>query len=96
MPSLAGDKWTGQSFKITVPANQTRLTISTTGPSAGRDAGVVLYVKHGAVATTSVHDQRSGRVGNAERISIENPASGDWFIFLYATTAYSGVVLLAD
>lgn len=94
--SLAGDKWAGQSFKIAVPANQTRLSISTSGPPNGRDAGVVLYAKHGAVPTTTANDSRSGRVGNAERISIENPASGDWYLLLYATTAYSGVTLLAE
>lgn len=94
--SLAGEKWTGQSFKITVPANQTRLTISTAGPPTGREAGVVLYAKLGTLPTTTANDRRSGLVGNAERISIENPASGDWYLLLYATTAFSGVTLLAD
>jgi len=93
---LAGDKWTGQSFKVTVPPNQSRLTISTAGPPIGRDAGVVLYAKHGAGPTTTAYDRRSGLVGNNERISIENPASGDWYLLLYATTAFSGVTLLAD
>jgi sialate O-acetylesterase len=93
---LAAEKWTGLSFKISVPANQTRLTISTTGPPNGRDAGIVLYAKHGAVPTTTFHDRRSGLPGNNERISIENPASGDWHLLLYATTAFTGVSLMAD
>jgi sialate O-acetylesterase len=93
---LAGDRWTSQFFKISVPTGQTRLIITTRGSATGREAGVTLYVKHGVVPKTTVNDARSGLVGNNERISIENPAAGDWYVLLYATTAYGGVTLSAD
>jgi sialate O-acetylesterase len=93
---LGGNRWTSQYFKITVPANQTRLTITTAGPSTIREAGVTLYVKQGALPTNTVNDGRSGGAGNIERISIDKPAAGDWYLLLYATTAYDGVTLLAD
>jgi len=93
---LAGDCWTSLAFKISVPADQTRLTITTRGSATGRDSGVTLYAKHGATPTTTVNDARSGLVGNNERISIDNPTAGDWFLLLYATTAYGGVSLSAD
>ena len=96
LTNLDGDRWTSRYFKIEVPANQTHLTITTRGASTGRDSGVTLYVRHGAAPTNSINDARSGLDGNAERISIDNPAAGDWFLLLYATTAYSGVTLLAD
>ena len=93
---LDGERWTSRGFKISVPAKQTRLTITTRGSETVRAAHVTLYAKHGAPPTTTVNDARSGLVGNNERISIDNPAAGDWYFLLYATTAYSGVTLLAD
>jgi len=93
---LAGDRWTSQVFKISVPSGQTRLVITTRGSATGREAGVTLYTKHGVVPTTTVNDARSGLVGNNERIFIVNPAAGDWYLLLYATTAFGGVTLSAD
>lgn len=51
---LAGDRWTSQVFKVSVPVDQTRLTIATRGSTVGREAGVTLYAKHGAQPTTTV------------------------------------------
>ncbi|MCE9608478.1 MAG: pre-peptidase C-terminal domain-containing protein [Planctomycetia bacterium] len=93
---LGGDRWTSRVFKIFVPVNQTRLTITTRGIATGREAGVTLYAKHGATPTTTVNDARSGVVGNNERISIADPKAGDWYLLLYATTAYGRVTLSAD
>lgn len=93
---LSGDRWSSRLFKLSVPANQTRLTITTRGVATGRVAGVTLFAKHGAMPTTTANDARSGLVGNNERISIANPAAGDWYFLLYATTAYGDVTLTAD
>ncbi len=93
---LAGDRWTSQVFRISVPANQTRLTIKTRGNATGRDSGVTLFAKQGTTPTTTVNDARSGLLGNNEQITINNPAAGDWFFLLYATTAYGGVTLSVD
>lgn len=93
---LGGDRWSSRVFKVSVPAGQTRLTITTRGIAGGREAGVTLYAKQGAMPTTADNDARSGLVGNNERISIDNPTVGDWYILLYATTAYGGVTLSAD
>ena len=93
---LGGDRWSSRLFKISVPVEQTRLTITTRGEPGGRDAGVTLYAKHGAKPTTKANDARSGLPGNNERIEIDNPKPGDWYILLYATTIYGGVTLSAD
>lgn len=93
---LAGERWTSLSFKISVPSDQTRLVITTRGTAAARDSGVTLFAKHGTPPTTTSCDVRSGLVGNNERIAIDAPAAGDWYLLLYATTAYGGVTLLAD
>lgn len=94
--SLDGERWTSRVFKISVPPEQTKLTITTRGSETGREARVTLYAKHGATPTTTVNDARSGLEGNNEQISIDHPAAGDWYLLLYATTAYRGVTLLAD
>lgn len=95
--NLSGDKWTSRGFSISVTPNQTRLTIATTATvKPGRVAGVTVYVKHGSMPTNLIYDQRSGISGNDERVAIDNPAAGDWFVLLYATTAYSDVNLTAD
>jgi hypothetical protein len=78
-------------YKITVPSGATSLVITTSGGTGDAD----LYVKRGTQPTTSSYDYRPYIGGNAETVTVSNPASGDWHIALYAYSVYSGVTLTA-
>jgi hypothetical protein len=78
-------------YKITVPSGQTSLVIPISGGTGDAD----LYVKLGAQPTSTVYDYRSIVSGNADSITVTNPAAGDWYIGVYGYAAYSGVTLKA-
>ncbi len=78
-------------FKITVPSGQTQLKVVTSGGSGDGD----LYVKLGALPTTSSYDGRSTGSTTAETVTISNPAAGDWYIGFYAYSSFSGASLTA-
>lgn len=78
-------------FKITVPSGQTQLKVVTSGGSGDAD----LYVKRGALPSTSSYDGKSEGSTTAETVTISNPAAGDFYIGLYAYSSYSGVSLTA-
>ncbi len=79
-------------FSIVVPAGQTKLEISISGGSGDAD----LYVKRGALPTTSSYDYRPYLTGNNESVSINNPAAATWYIMVRGFNAFSGVTLLAS
>jgi hypothetical protein len=74
-------------YKITVPSGQTSLKINMSGGTGDAD----LYVK----PTSTVYDYRPYLSGNAESVSVTNPAAGDWYIGLNGYAAASGVSLSA-
>ncbi|KDA54790.1 hypothetical protein EG19_09070 [Thermoanaerobaculum aquaticum] len=78
-------------FKITLPSGQTQLKVVTSGGSGDAD----LYVKRGALPSTSSYDGKSEGSTTAETVTISNPAAGDFYIGLYAYSSYSGVSLTA-
>lgn len=79
------------AYKITVPASQTSLVVTTTGGTGDCD----LYVKRGAMPTTSTYDVRGYTSGNAETCTITNPVAGDFFIGVYGYSTFSGATLKA-
>lgn len=89
--SLSGATGTWAHYKITVPAGQTSLAITMSGGTGDAD----LYVKRGAQPTSSVWDYRPYLGGNNESVNVTNPAADDWYISIYAYSAYSGVSLTA-
>jgi hypothetical protein len=78
-------------FKITVPVGQSSLLINMGGGSGDGD----LYVKRGSLPTTTSYDFRPYLGGNNEAVTINSPASGDYYIMLRGYTAFSGVTLTA-
>lgn len=78
-------------YKIAVPASQTKLDIVMSGGSGDGD----LYVKRGSQPTSSSYDYRPYLNGNNETVSVTNPASGDWYISIYAYSSFSSVTLKA-
>lgn len=91
--SLSGSQDSETVYKITVPSGQRRLVVTTTGGTGNVD----LYVKQGATPTSVLYDCRSNTAAsNAETCTITSPTTGDWYIMLKGTAAYTGVSLLAD
>jgi Zn-dependent metalloprotease len=88
--SGATGSWT--NYKITVPSGQTQLKITMSGGTGDAD----MYVKRGAVPTSTVYDYRPYLSGNAETVTVANPVAGDWYISLNGYAAYSGVSLNAN
>ena len=87
--AVATGAW--KHYKIAVPASQTSLTITMSGGTGDGD----MYVKRGAQPTSTSYDYRPYKTGNAESVSVTNPASGDWYISIYGYSACSGVSLVA-
>ena len=79
-------------YKIEVPAGQTKLEIQISGGTGDCD----LYVKRGAMPTTTDYDYRPFLFGNNESVTVNNPAAGTWYIMLRAYNTYAGVTLLAS
>jgi vibriolysin len=88
---IAGATGSWTYYKITVPSAQTSLKINMSGGTGDAD----LYVKLGAQPTATVYDYRPYLTGNAESVSVTNPAAGDWYIGINGYAAYSGVSLSA-
>jgi hypothetical protein len=92
VPNLTGARASQALFKFSVPAGQTSLNINITGASTAT-GDCDLYVKRGAVPTTSVWDYRPYMSRSNETVQVSNPAAGDWYIMLYGYTAFTGVTL---
>jgi len=92
VPGLAGTEGTEKYFQIDVPAGQTKLEIAMSGGTGDAD----LYVKLGALPTTSSYDYRPYLFGNNETVTINNPAAGTWYIMIRAYNAYTGLTLLGS
>jgi len=89
---ISGSSGSEKVYKIEVPSGQSVLQISISGGTGNCD----LYVRRGAVPTTSTWDYRPYLSGNNETVTVNNPPAGTWYIMLRARTAYSGVTLKAD
>ena len=80
-------------YRITVPANQSSLTIRTSGGQGNCD----LFIKRGAIPTDpNTVDGSSAGATTEETITLSNPAAGDYYIVVYGFSAYSGVSLTAS
>jgi len=78
-------------YSIVVPTGQSNLSIVMSGGTGDAD----LYVKNGAKPTLTTYDYRPYLSGNAESVSVTNPAAGTWYIGINAYAAYSGVSIKA-
>jgi hypothetical protein len=89
LTGLSGIAGSETFYKITVPAGQDQLEILTTGGSGDVD----LYVRFGALPTTTSYDYRPYKAGNEETVTVASPVAGVWYIMLRGYAAYSGVTL---
>jgi hypothetical protein len=91
---LAGQSGTAGSeklYKIDVPAGQDALEILTTGGTGDVD----LYVRRGALPTTTSYDYRPYKVGNEETVNVSNPTAGTWYVMLRGYADYANVTVKA-
>lgn len=107
LPALAGEATSETFYRVDIPPGTASFTVSTGGGSGDADLFVrheraavcpgpnVLVLARGIFEDMEgcVYDQASREPGNAERIVIDNPAPGAYFLDLRATEAYSGVTL---
>jgi hypothetical protein len=88
---LSGAAGSQTYYRIDVPAGQDELVILTTGGTGDVD----LYVRLGALPTTTSYDYRPYKVGNEETVTVPTPAAGTWYIMLRGYAIYAGVTLRA-
>jgi len=78
-------------YRIEVPAGQAKLEIETSGGTGDVD----LYVRRGAKPSTNEWDYRPYLIGNNEKVTVDTPQAGTWYVLLKGYTAYKGVTLKA-
>jgi hypothetical protein len=88
---LSGGAGNETFYKIDVPAGQAKLEIETSGGTGDVD----LYIRRDARPTVSEWDYRPYLIGNDEKVTINNPTAGTYFIMLRAYAGYAGVTLQA-
>jgi hypothetical protein len=88
---LSGATGSETFYQIVVPAGQTKLEIKISGGTGDCD----LYVKRDSLPTVAVYDYRPYIVGNNEKVTVDSPAAGTWYLMLRGYSAYTGVTLVA-
>jgi len=88
---LAGKAGSAQFFSIEVPDGVETLKIMMSGGTGDAD----LYVRKGALPTTSQFDYRPYLTGSNEQVTITKSAAGLWYIMVRGYQAFSGVTLVA-
>ena len=99
--AVAGVESSESYWRIAVPPGTTQLLVQTSGGTGDVD----LFVKRAQVPTCQtdlfdyfaycIYDSRSVKNGNAETVTIMNPAGGDWYINVSAALDSGGVTLTA-
>lgn len=89
--SLSANTDAALDFELSVPTDARNLSIQMSGGSGDAD----LYVRAGAVPTTSTYDCRPYLSGNDEICDDADPQSGAYYIQVRAYQSFSGVSLLA-
>lgn len=87
--TISGSSGSKKYYSLDVPAGQASLAFDMSGGTGDAD----LYVKFGAVPTSSTYDCRPYKSGNAENCSFTNPAAGTWYVMVNGFSAYSSAVL---
>ena len=91
MPGRFGAADSEQFYQITVLADPSTLEIGISGGTGDCD----LYVRQGALPTTTDYDYRPFLLGNNESVIINDCTPGIWYIMLKGYRAYTDVTLLS-
>lgn len=83
-------------YRITVPANASNLSVSTSASNGDAD----LYVRYGQAPTPTPNSLdnncQSISSNSNESCSMNSPAAGDWFVTVHAYAAYTDLTLSGD
>lgn len=79
-------------FKMNVPSGATDLEFAISGGSGDAD----IYVRFGAIPTTTEYDYRPYKNGNEETVNVASPQSGEWHLMIRAYRTYANVTLTAS
>ncbi|HEX6309446.1 MAG TPA: pre-peptidase C-terminal domain-containing protein [Longimicrobiales bacterium] len=94
LSGLAAEQGENRFFRIPVPPNTTRLSVTVGGGGASGD--VDLYIAPGSLPSTRSYDCRSITPTATESCVVQTPVAGDWYALLDAYTPYSNVTLRAS
>lgn len=83
--NLFGSDGSARYYSINVPPGYGRLVVKTSSFDVG-DCDV--YLRLGSLPTTTIHDAASEGPGNNEEVIVSSPASGTWYIMLFAYSTY--------
>ncbi|MCP3064896.1 PPC domain-containing protein [Myxococcus sp. K38C18041901] len=89
---LSAAQGTALYYTLEVPAGQSALNVTLAGGTGDAD----LYVKHGAIPTTTSYGCRSWGSTNTESCTMTPPTAGTYYVMVRASAAFSGVALLAQ
>jgi hypothetical protein len=90
--NLSNTQGSKNYFVLSVPSGASNLQFKMSGGTGDAD----LYVKFGALPTTSSYDCRPFTMGNFETCSNSNPSVGDYYVMINAYASYSGVTLIGS
>ncbi len=87
--NISGSTGVKYYYKIDVPAGASDLKIESYNGSGDVD----MYLRRGALPTTSAYDCRPYKNGNNETCTVSSPAAGTYYILLHGYSAFSGLSL---
>jgi len=88
--NLSGATGDQKYFSISMPSGSTSLNLQMSGGSGDAD----LYVRYGALPTTTTWDYRPYLLGNNEGVTVSSPTAGTWYVMVRGYATYSGASLV--
>lgn len=88
---ISGARGTSRGFRFDVPSGSASLSFVLSGGTGDAD----LYVRYGALPTTSAYDYRPYLSGNNERVGIPAATPGTWYVLVRGYAEFAGVSLVA-
>ena len=76
-------------YTLVVPTGATQAVFSIAGSAGDAD----LYVRYGAIPSTSNWDFRPYTSSSNETVTVNSPRAGTWYVMVRAYSAYSGLAL---
>jgi hypothetical protein len=86
---LGGGAGMRKRYQIMVPPRADSLSVSTAGGSGDCN----LYLSRGAQPDANKHEFASKGGGTGEKISVEKPAAGPWYVLVYGNKPFADVSL---
>jgi len=89
---LSGTELSQYFFKIIVPENQEELKVKTWGGTGDCD----IYLQFNKIPDKDASEYDSVSYANDEKITIQSPQPGEYYVLVYGYSEYEGVSIQAD